>query len=297
MQSPFTRISNASSAIKEAPKRIVIQGYEGAFHQIAAQLYFEGEAIEITPADSFEQLVSITEDPEQADIAMMAIENSVAGSLTYNYDLVRQSKLKITGEIYLRIRQNLMVLPGTKVEALKEVHSHHMAIAQSREFLRQYPHLKLMETTDTALSAKEIRENNWQHVGAIASTLAAELYDLEIVAPSIETDKENYTRFWVLERENTPTKTEAIEKVSVCFSTDHEVGSLYRILSILSAYKINLTSIQSRPILGKAWEYRIFLDFVATGKLSYEQAIEAIRPLTYDLTVMGLYGIGQHYDY
>ncbi|MEM1325483.1 MAG: prephenate dehydratase [Bacteroidota bacterium] len=280
-----------------AGKRIVIQGYAGAFHQIAAQLYYEGEDIDITPADSFEELVRITEDPERADIALMAIENSVAGSIAYNYDLVRQSKLKITGEIYLRIRQNLMTLPGVAIEDLKEVHSHYMAIAQSREFLRQYPHLKLIETSDTALSAKAIRDNNWTHIGAIASTLAAELYDLDIIAPSIETDKENYTRFWVLERENVPTKTEGTEKVSLCFSTDHEVGSLFRILSILSAYHINLTSIHSRPILGKPWEYRIFVDFVAAGQLSYEQAIEAIRPLTYDLTVMGMYEVGKHHDY
>ena len=278
-------------------KRIVIQGYAGAFHQIAAQLYFENEIIEITPTDSFEELVRITENPDRADIALMAIENSVAGNIAYNYDLVRQSKLKITGEIYLRIRQNLMTLPGVAIEQLTEVHSHYMALAQSREFLRHYPHLKLIETSDTALSAKAIRENDWQHVGAIASTLAAELYNLEIIAPSIETDKENYTRFWVLERENAPTKTESAEKVSICFSTDHEVGSLYRILSILSAYHINLTSIHSRPILGKPWEYRIFVDFVAAGKLSYEQAIEAIRPLTYDLTVMGMYEVGKHHDY
>jgi prephenate dehydratase len=288
---------STTTTMEQPGRRIVIQGYAGAFHQIAAQLYYEGEAIEITPADSFEELVRITENPRKADIALMAIENSVAGSIAYNYDLVRQSKLKITGEIYLRIRQNLMTLPGVPVDQLTEVHSHYMAIAQSREFLRQYPHLKLIETSDTALSARAIRDNNWQHVGAIASTLAAELYQLDIIAPSIETDKENYTRFWVLERENTPTKTTDTEKISLCFSTDHEVGSLYRILSVLSAYHINLTSIHSRPILGKPWEYRIFVDFVAAGQLSYEQAIEAIRPLTYDLTVMGVYEVGKHFDY
>lgn len=281
---------------KETPRKIVIQGYEGAFHQIATNLYYNKEEVEVVPANTFDELVKIVEEQEEVDAALMAIENSVAGSLMYNYDLLRQSNLQITGEVYLRIKQNLMVLPNTRLEDLKEVHSHYMAIAQCRTFFRQYPHIKLIETADTALSAKEIRENNWTMVGAIASTLAAELYGLEIIGDSIETNKQNYTRFWVLEKATTA-KPQKVEKVSLCFATDHEVGSLYRILSVLSAYNVNLTSIQSTPIVGKPWEYRIFIDFVTAGKLSYQQAIEAIRPLTYDLKVMGQYQIGKHFEY
>jgi len=278
------------------PKKIVIQGYEGAFHQIAANLYYKEELIEIVPANTFDELVKRTEQEEEIGAALMAIENSVAGSLMYNYDLLRQSNLQITGEVYLRIKQNLMVLPNTQLEDLKEVHSHYMAIAQCRTFFREYPQIKLIETADTALSAKEIRANNWTEVGAIASTLAAELYDLEIIGNSIETNKQNYTRFWVLEKASN-VQPEKVGKVSLCFATDHEVGSLYRVLSVLSAYNVNLTSIQSTPIVGKPWEYRIFIDFVTAGKLSYQQAIEAIRPLTYDLKVMGQYQMGKHFEY
>ncbi|MEM9885331.1 MAG: prephenate dehydratase [Bacteroidota bacterium] len=278
-------------------KRVVIQGYKGAFHQIAAELYFQDVSIDIVPANDFDELVKVTEQPDQAEYALMAIENSVAGSLTYNYDLLRQSQLNITGEIYLRIKQNLMVLPGVRLEDLKEVHSHYMAIAQCRDFFRQYPQIKLIESADTALSAKAIRKHYWKQTGAIASTLAAELYDLEIIRSSIETNKQNYTRFWVLEREATVQNLEEIEKVSICFATDHEVGSLYRVLSVLSAYGINLTSIQSTPILGKPWEYRIFIDFINVGKVSLTQAIEGIRPLTYDLKVMGMYKRGKHFEY
>ncbi|MEL6942377.1 MAG: prephenate dehydratase, partial [Bacteroidota bacterium] len=280
----------------KAAQKIVIQGYEGAFHQIAANLYYDDKAIEVVPARTFDELVKKTEQEEGIDAALMAIENSVAGSLMYNYDLLRQSNLQITGEVYLRIKQNLMVLPGTKLEDLKEVHSHYMAIAQCRAFFSQYPHIKLIEAADTALSAKEIRDNNWTEVGAIASTLAAELYSLDIIGNSIETNKQNYTRFWVLEKTSN-IKPEEVGKVTLCFATDHEVGSLYRVLSVLSAYNVNLTSIQSTPILGKPWEYRIFIDFVTAGKLSYQQAIEAIRPLTYDLKVMGQYQMGKHFEY
>jgi len=290
------QVMSSKKQEQETVKRIVIQGYEGAFHQIATNLYYDGAEIEVVPANTFDELVKMVEEEKEIDAALMAIENSVAGSLMYNYDLLRQSNLQITGEVYLRIKQNLMVLPNTKIEDLKEVHSHYMAIAQCRTFFRQYPHIKLIETSDTALSAKEIRENNWENVGAIASTLAAELYDLEIIGDSIETNKQNYTRFWVLERATTA-ESSKVEKVSLCFATDHEVGSLYRVLSVLSAYNVNLTSIQSTPIVGKPWEYRIFIDFVTAGKLSYQQAIEAIRPLTYDLKVMGQYQIGKHFEY
>jgi prephenate dehydratase len=279
------------------PKRISIQGYAGAFHEIAARHCFQDEPLEIVPAHTFRELVESVEHGEHSDIGLMAIENTLAGSLMSNYGLLNESKLKITGEVYLRIKQNLLVLPGRKIENLREVHSHPIAIAQCQEFFAQYPHIQLVETADTALSARIVREKQLKHVGAIASTLAADLYELEVLAAGIETNKKNHTRFLVLEREDEITQQPEADKVSLCFSVDHEVGGLYRVLGVLAAYNANLTKIQSAPIIGKPWEYMFFLDFVSEGRLSYEQAIEAVRPLTHDLNVMGVYHKGEHYEY
>ncbi|MDF1863743.1 MAG: prephenate dehydratase, partial [Saprospiraceae bacterium] len=245
-------------------RRVAIQGYSGAFHEIAAHLFFKEEGIAIAPANTFNEVVEMVEKGE-ADTALMAIENTLAGSIMPNFNLLNDSKLKIVGEVYLRIKQNLMVLPGQKVEDLKEVHSHYMAIAQCRGFFMNYPHIHLVETTDTALSAKIVRDENLQDVGAIASTLAADLYGLEIIGSSIETNKLNYTRFLVLRREETVEEIESANKVSLCFSIEHEVGSLHKVLALMSAYDLNLTKIQSTPIIGKQWEYMFFVDFVIKG--------------------------------
>lgn len=277
-------------------RRVAIQGYSGAFHEIAAHLFFKEEAIAIAPANTFNEVVEMVEKGE-ADTALMAIENTLAGSIMPNFNLLNDSKLKIVGEVYLRIKQNLMVLPGQKVEDLKEVHSHYMAIAQCRDFFMNYPHIHLVETTDTALSAKIVRDENLQYVGAIASTLAADLYDLEIIGASIETNKLNYTRFLVLRREETVEEIESANKVSLCFSIEHEVGSLHKVLALMSAYDLNLTKIQSAPIIGKQWEYMFFVDFVIKGKVSWKQALDAIRPLTTNLKIMGAYEGGDHFEY
>jgi prephenate dehydratase len=279
------------------PKKVVIQGYKGAFHDMAAQMYYQQEDIEIVPADTFEDLVAWIERGEKANVGLMAIENTVAGSLMYNYDLLRNSELQIIGEVYLRIKQNLMTLPNVKIEDLKEVHSHYMALRQCSAFLKQYPHLKLVETIDTALSAKEIKENQLTNVGAIGSTLAAEIYGLEIIGESIETNKKNFTRFLVLQSKNQQNLPETVDKVSLCFSINHEVGSLYKVLAVLAAYNVNLTKIQSTPIIGKPWEYQFFVDFAVEGKVSYEQALSAIVPITSDLKVMGAYAKGLHHEY
>ena len=145
--------------------KVAIQGYEGAFHEIAARFYYEDENIEIVPTHTFDKLVNRVELGEEADVGLMAIENSVAGSLMYNYSLLNKANLQVNGEVYLRIKQNLMTLPGVKLEDLREVHSHYMAIAQCREFFRQYPHIRLVETADTALSAKYIQENQSKDIG------------------------------------------------------------------------------------------------------------------------------------
>lgn len=280
-----------------APPQVAIQGYAGAFHEVAARYHFNGQEIDIVPANTFEDLVTLIENGQEATTGLMAIENSLAGSLMFNYQLLHQSKLKVVGEIYLRIKQNLMCLPGLQIEQLEEVHSHYMAIAQSRAFFRNYPHIRLVETADTALSARHIKEKNLKNVGAIASTLAADLYGLDIIAPSIETNKKNYTRFLVLEPENNPSASEKADKVSLCFSVEHEVGSLYKVLGVLSAYNVNLTKIQSSPMIGKEWQYLFFVDFVASKNLGWEPAIDAIRPLTTSLKILGVYPRGQQFEY
>lgn len=277
-------------------KKVAIQGYSGAFHEIAARLFFEDKEIKIAPANTFEDLVKMVENGE-VDTALMAIENTLAGSIMPNYNLLNSSKLRVVGEVYLRIKQNLMVLPGQKIEDLKEVHSHYMAIAQCRDFFNNYPEIRLIETTDTALSAKMIRDKNLKNVGAIASTLAADLYGLEIIGASIETNKLNYTRFYVLKEEETVKERESANKVSLCFSVEHEVGTLHKVLALMSAYNINLTKIQSSPIIGKQWEYMFFVDFVIAGKVSWKQALSAIRPLTTNLKVLGAYEQGEHFEY
>lgn len=283
--------------IKNRPIRVCIQGVSGAFHEIAARYCFSNVELDIVPAHTFEEVAEVVSDGVRVDAALMAIENTLAGSIMNNYKLLNESGAKIIGEVYLRIKQNLLVWPGRKIEDLKEVHSHPMAIAQCWAFFRQYPHIRLIETEDTALSAKNIRENNLQQVGAIASTLAADLYDLEVLAPGIETNKKNHTRFLVLQRADQVDPNLEADKVSLCFAADHEVGSLYKVLAVLAAYNVNLTKIQSAPIIGHPWEYMFFLDFVAEGKVGIHQAIEAIRPLTHNLNIMGTYRQGQHYEY
>ena len=214
----------------------------------------------------------------------------------YNYDLLNQSNLTITGEVFLRIKQNLLTLPGTKIEDLTEVHSHHMAIAQCRDFFKQYPHIKLIENADTALSAKEVQQKQQKNIGAIASTLAAELYGLEILRESIETNKKNHTRFLILEHKDKAKKVEGANKVSLSFATPHEVGSLHKVLAVLSAYNANLTKITSAPIVGSPWQYMFYMDFM-TSEIGYEQAINAIRPITKNLNILGIYSKGDNFEY
>jgi prephenate dehydratase len=289
-----TSLSESASSTGD-PLRVCIQGYSGAFHEIAARFCFEGEALEIVPAHTFEELVTELESGDKVDIGLMAIENTLAGSLMNNYRLLHKSRLHIVDEVYLRIKQNLMVLPGVKIEDLQEVHSHPVAIDQCREFFRQYPHIRLVQIEDTALAARNIREKGLTTVGAIASSLAAEIYEMETIAAGIETNKKNHTRFLVLQK--TEKVSQAADKVSLCFAVDHQVGSLYKLLAVLAAYNINLTKIQSAPIVGRPWEYMFFVDFISEGHIGMEQAIDAIRPLAHNLRVLGIYPKGQHHDY
>jgi len=275
-------------------KRVAIQGGYGSFHETAALSYFKDDA-EVVPCVTFED-VFFAVNSNQADCGLMAIENTVAGSLLHNYTLLRDSKLKVTGEILLRVRQNLMALPGQSIAEITEVHSHPIAIAQTREFFKPYPHIKLIETDDTALSAEMILNENRVGVGAIASQRAADLFGLEILAKGIETNKRNFTRFLVIEPDDylmSPGDRSTHNKASLCFSLPHATGSLAKVLSVLAFYDVNLSKIQSLPILGKEWQYFFYVDVTFDDLLRYTQSLDAIRPLTINLEVLGEYESAQ----
>lgn len=278
---------------KKKTKRVAIQGGYGAFHEIAAMHYFGNDTIEIVPALTFKDLFHSLK-MQKADLGIMAIENSLAGSILPNYGLLMESKMKIIGEIYLRIKQNLVALPGQKIKDLKEVYSHPVAILQCQKFFDQYPKIKLIESNDTALSARDIRVNNRKGIGAIASTLAAKNYKLEILGKSIETNKMNYTRFLILsEKHDDIKKVKNPDKSSITFDLQHKTGSLSKILSILSYYNMNLTKIQSMPIIGKNWEYQFYADLSFEDYTTYQQALNAIRPFTSKLIILGEYHKGK----
>ncbi|MFC2098400.1 prephenate dehydratase [Bacteroidota bacterium] len=274
-------------------KRIVIQGGYGAFHEMAALQYFDNEPIEILPRDTFKDLmVALKQD--KADHGIMAIENSLAGSILPNYSLLKDSPMMIIGEIYMRIHQNLVALPGQKISEIREVFSHPMAILQCQVFFDQYDDIKLIESMDTALSAKKIRDENLEGIAAIASNLAAEKYELEIIAAGIETNKMNYTRFLILGNgQDALAAREGMNKASLHFALSHDIGSLSKILSILSYYDINLSKIQSMPIIGEDWEYQFYVDVEFTDLELYEQSVKAIKPFTSDLGILGEYKRGK----
>lgn len=280
-----------NTAVSAPTLRVSIQGVSGAFHEIASRKHFAGQELEIVAAHTFEEEVDQLLSGA-SDRALMAIENTVAGSLMNNFELLFSHDLQIVGEEYLRIEQNLLGLPGCTIDQLEEVRSHYMAIAQCRPYFRQYPQIRLVESADTALSAKEVAENGDPAIGAIASNLAADLFGLEILAKGIETNKKNHTRFLVLSK-GRELNYEAGNKVSLCFAVAHEPGAFYRVLAVLAAYQINLTKIQSTPIVGQPWNYRFFVDFIAEGHVGWLQALEAIQPITTDLRILGVYPAGQ----
>jgi len=272
--------------------RIAIQGGFGAFHEIAARSYFGSNNVKIIPRNTFKDLFKSLK-MRQADYGITAIENSVAGSILPNYTLLKESGKKIVGEIYLRIKQNLVALPGERLNTIREVYSHPMAILQCQKFFDDYPHIKLIESLDTALSAKEISENKWKGKGAIASNLAAQKYNLEILAGQIETNKLNYTRFLILSDNGELKKNSENNKSSVYFSLSHKIGSLSKILSILSYYNLNLTKIQSMPIVGEEWAYHFYIDMIYEDQDLYKQGLDAIRPFTEELGILGEYKKGR----
>jgi len=270
--------------------KVSIQGYEGSFHQEAARTFF-GKQVEVIPCGTFREVVKIAGNKKESEGAVMAIENSIAGSILPNYNLLQKSNLRITGEVYLQIKQNLLVNPGVKLEDIREVHSHTMALQQCYEFLDKYK-WKLVETEDTALSAKHIHQHKSKHIAAIASKLAAELFQLDMIAPSIQTMKNNYTRFLVLQREDMAAPVTDADKASVNFHTDHSKGSLAKVLTKIAEGGINLSKLQSFPIPGSDFKYSFHADMEFDSAEQFNQVIEAIRPLTAELKVYGLYKNG-----
>jgi prephenate dehydratase len=272
--------------------KVSIQGYEGSFHQVAAQQFF-GKDIEVITCSTFREVIRVAASKKESDGGVMAIENSIAGSILPNYNLLQKSNLRITGEIYLQIRQQLLVNPGVKLEDVREVHSHHMALLQCIDFLEKYPHWKLVETEDTALSAKLLHQHRSRHVAAIASKLAADLFTLDILAPNIHTMKNNYTRFLILQREDRAVKVENADKASVNFHTDHSRGSLARVLTKIADGGINLSKLQSFPIPGSEWEYSFHADMEFDSLEQFERVIQSITPITAELKIYGVYKKGR----
>ena len=270
-------------------RKVAIQGYSGCFHEQAARKFYAryGETPEIVECAAFDDLYKSMAEG-RADSAVMAIENTVSGGLLPNFELLRKYRVKIKGEIFLRIEQNLMVLPGQTIDDIKEVRSHYMAINQTRPFFSRYPHIRLVESEDTAKSAADIAKEQLHGVGAVASSLAAELYGLEIIAPGIETYKQNFTRFLILDNA-LQVPQEAVNKVSLCFTLPHTSGSLAHVLTILSFYGMNLTRIQSLPIPGREWQYFFYVDIKFDSYVKYLQAISAVRPLMEDFDTLGEY--------
>jgi len=276
--------------------KVAIQGFKASFHEIAAYTYF-GKNIQTVECDSFQALFIAMEPGGEADYAVMAIENSVAGSILPNYARLRNADLEIFGEVYLRIEMNLMALPGETLETLREVHSHPMAILQCQQFFKQYPHINLVESKDTALSAIEISEQRIEHRGALGSAIVAESFGLEIIAPGIETNKRNFTRFLVLKRKGDPLPVASVvpDKASLSFRALHRPGSLSAALSAMAMFGMNLTKIQSLPVLGEEWQYYMYADLEFEDYQSYQEMLKVLGPLTSDLKILGEYKQGQKY--
>jgi prephenate dehydratase len=281
----------SSNSMQGTGVRVSIQGYEGSFHQVAARQYF-GKNVEVIPCATFRDVIKIAANKKESTGGVMAIENSIAGSILPNYNLLQKSSLKIIGEIYLPIKQQLLVNPGVKLEDIREVHSHHMAIQQCLEFLDQY-NWKLVETEDTALSAKHIHQHHSKHIAAIASKLAADLFNLEVIAPNIHTLKNNYTRFLVLQPEEVAQPVADADKASVNFHTDHSRGSLARVLTRIADGGINLSKLQSFPIPGSDWQYSFHADMEFETLNQFNQVIESIQPITNELKIYGVYKNGK----
>lgn len=272
-------------------KKVTIQGYEGSFHQMAARQFF-GKTVEVIPCDTFREVIKIGSDPKQSDGAVMAIENSIAGSILPNYNLLQKSNLQVIGEVYLSISQNLMVHPGVQLKDIKEVHSHPMAILQCLDYLEQYD-WKLVESDDTALSAKMVHQQKSKHIAAIASKFAAQLYDLNVITPDIHTLKNNITRFLIMMPKQKSIIIEGVNKASIYFQTDHSKGILSKILAKIASRGVNLSKLQSMPIPGSTFKYGFYADVEFENSKQIEKVIAEVKEVTNSFKVFGMYKKGK----
>ena len=275
-------------------RKVAIQGTLGSYHDIAAHKYFEEEEIELICCANFEDVFSAIKKDSQT-IGMLAIENTIAGSLLHNNELLRQSGAQIVGEYKLRISHSFVCLPDEDWANITEVNSHPIALMQCREFLGQHPSIKVVEGEDTARSAEIIQKENLKGHAAICSKAAAERYGMKILQEGIETNKHNFTRFLVVAdpwKADDLRERSKVNKANIVFSLPHNEGSLSQVLSIFSFYKINLTKIQSLPIIGREWEYLFYVDVVFNDYLRYKQSIDAVSPLTKELKILGEYAEG-----
>ena len=273
-------------------KRVAIQGIAGCFHDAAARGYFAGEDLAIVECETFNDLFD-TLDSDASMLGIVAIENTIAGSLLTNHELLRRSNLTIVGETKMRISHVLCALPGESIDTITEVNSHPMALMQCDKFLRQHRGFNIVEKNDTAGSARDIKVNGLAGHAAVCGRYAAELYSLELLAEGIETNKRNFTRFLIvadpLVANDLKPRPELINKSSVEFTLPHSRGALAKVLTILSFYDINLSKIQSLPIVGREWEYRFYVDLTFDSYVRYSQAIDAARPLMNDFKILGEY--------
>ena len=276
-------------------KKIAIQGMPGSFHDIAAHKFFPNEEIELICCDTFEEIFDRIQE-DSTVIGVIAIENTIAGSLLHNYELLRDSGTTIVGEHKLRIKHNCVCLPEDDWDTLTEIHSHPVALAQCHNFLKRHPQMKVVEADDTAKSAEVIQTNNMKGHAAICSKYAAELYGMKVLEEGIETNKHNFTRFLVVTdtwRADDLRNRSQSNKATIVFSLPHNEGSLSQVLSIFSFYKINLTKIQSLPIIGREWEYLFYVDVIFNDYLRFRQSIDAVSPLTRELKILGEYAEGE----
>ncbi|MFK8281005.1 prephenate dehydratase [Capnocytophaga cynodegmi] len=268
-------------------QKIAIQGIKGSFHYQAAQEYF-GNQITIMECNSFDKVAQSLLKNE-ADLGVMAIENSIAGSILPNYALIDRLKLNIIGEHYIDIQQNLMAISGQDLNDLKEVHSHPMALLQCKQFFENYPHIKLVEDTDTASTAQRIHQKQLLGIGAIGSKSAAELYNLEIIRHSIQTMKVNATRFVILTTKEEKIDRNQVNKASLKFQVHHKRGSLATVLNVISNCRINMTKIQSLPVIETPWKYAFFVDIVFENYEDFEKAQKLLSIMAEDFKVLGIY--------
>ena len=277
-------------------KKVAIQGIKGSFHDIAAHQFFANEEIELICCETFEELFD-TMKKDSSLLAMIAIENTIAGSLLHNYELLRASNLTIVGEHKLHIEHSLLCLPDEDINDIREINSHPVALMQCRDFLKQFRNCKIVEADDTAGAAEAISRLGIKGHAAICSKFAAPIYHMKVLREAIEDNKHNFTRFLCLcdpWNADAIRRTRQINKSSIVFSVPHEKGELSHVLSVLSFYDINMTKIQSLPIIGHEWEYLFYVDITFADYSRYRQCIEAIRPLTRQISILGEYESDPH---